>query len=153
MTVNHKLTTILSIIVVIASILLGLARPDLWALALGFAVFTITLISIAYNAGLRQGHEIRTIAEAVIPNVDMPEQKTEAEIRLEMFDESLAEVQLFAYELEQGLVPDGDTDTNPGYGPMDFDEWRLWKQREFERTGNLWHNHPNGLPPQLKDKT
>ncbi len=151
MTVKPKLTTVLSIMVVITSILLGLIRTDLWALALGFAIFTITLIFITYNAGLRQGYETRTIAHAEIPNGDMPKQKTEAEIRLEMFDEALAEMQLYAYELEQGLVPDGDTDTNQGYGPMDFNEWRLWKQREFERTGDLLHNHPNELKPQMKD--
>jgi hypothetical protein len=63
----------------------------------------------------------------------------------------LAEANLFAYELKHGLVPDGNSENNPGYGPMDFDEWREWKQREFERSGNLWHNHPGGLPPKEDD--
>jgi len=78
-------------------------------------------------------------------------EKTEAEAQLEAFETAMAEVELFAYELKQGLVPDGNSEDNPGYGPMDFDEWREWKEQEFERTGNLWHNHPGGLPPKEDD--
>jgi hypothetical protein len=70
-----------------------------------------------------------------------------AEARLEAFESALAEVELFAYELKHGLIPDGNSENNPGYGPMDFNDWQEWKRLEFERTGNLWHNHPDGLPP------
>jgi hypothetical protein len=58
-----------------------------------------------------------------------------------------AGAELFAYELANGLVPDGNSDSNPGLGPMDFEEWQEWKQREFDLTGNLWHKHPGGRPP------
>lgn len=44
-----------------------------------------------------------------------------------------------------------NSESNPGYGPMDFDEWREWKQRGFEQTGNAWFNHPDGLPPKADD--
>jgi hypothetical protein len=80
-----------------------------------------------------------------------PNDKTIAEARLEAFETALAEADLFAYELKEGLVPDGNSEDNPGYGPMDFNEWREWKKREFERTGTLWHNHPGGLPPKGHD--
>jgi hypothetical protein len=81
-------------------------------------------------------------------NVDREDEKTIAEGRLEAFQTGLAEAELFAYELKHGLVPDGNSEGNPGYGPMDFNEWREWKRREFDRTGNLWHNHSGGLPPK-----
>lgn len=58
-----------------------------------------------------------------------------------------AGAELFAYELANGLVPEGCSVNNPGLGPMDFEEWQEWKQREFDLTGNLWHNHPGGQPP------
>ena len=139
---------VLSIVVVALSILWVLIRPDLWAWALGFAVITITMLTLAHNAGVRQGRESAMSAEPVPQDKEEPDEKTIAEPRLQAFETALAEAELFAYELKQGLVPDGNSEDNPGYGPMDFNEWREWKQREFERTGNLWHNHPGGLPPK-----
>lgn len=139
---------VLSSIVVAISILWVFIRPDFWAWALGFAVITITMLTLAHNAGVRQGRESAMSAEPVPQDKEKPDEKTIADAKLEAFETGLAEAKLFAYELEQGLIPDGNSENNPGYGPMDFDEWRDWKQREFERTGNLWHNHPGGLPPQ-----
>lgn len=139
---------VLSIVVVSLSILWMLIRPDLWAWALGFAVITITMLTLAHNAGVRQGREGAISAEPVPQNKEKPDEKTMAEARLEAFETVLAEAELFAYELKQGLVPDGNSKDNPGYGPLDFNEWREWKKQEFERTGNLWHNHPGGLPPK-----
>jgi hypothetical protein len=143
--------TVLTIVVVAISILWALVRPDLWAWAFGFAVITITMLTLAHNAGVRQGRECAMSAEPLPQDKEKPEEKTIAEARLEAFETALAEAELFAYELKQGLVPDGNSEDNPGYGPMDFDEWREWKQREFERTENLWHNHPGGLPPKEDD--
>ena len=143
--------TVLTIVVVAISILWALVRPDLWAWAFGFAVITITMLTLAHNAGVRQGRECAMSAEPLPQDKEKPEEKTIAEARLEAFETALAEAELFAYELKQGLVPDGNSEHNPGYGPMDFDEWREWKQREYERTGNLWHNHPGGLRPKSYD--
>lgn len=143
--------SVLSIIVVALSILWVFVRPDLWAWALGFAVITITILALAHNAGVRQGRESAMSAQPVPEDKEKPDEKTIAETRLEAFETALAEANLFAYELKHGLVPDENFENNPGYGPMDFDEWREWKQREFERTGNLWHNHPGGLPPKEDD--
>ncbi len=141
-------TTVQSIVVVALSILWVLIRPDLWVWALGIAVITITMLKVAHKAGVRQGLENAMNTQPVPQDKEKPEEKSIEEARLEAFESVLAEADLFAYELEQGLVPDGNSVHNPGYGPMDFDEWREWKQREFERTGNIWHNHPGGLPPQ-----
>ena len=143
--------TVLSIVVVALSILWVLVRPDLWAWALGFAVITTTILTLAHNAGVRQGRESLMSAEPFPQDKEKPEEKSIEEAQLEAFETVLAEADLFAYELEQGLVPDGNSEHNPGYGPMDFDEWREWKQREFERTGNIWHNYPGGLPPKEDD--
>ena len=143
--------TVLTIVVVAISILWALVRPDLWAWAFGFAVITITMLTLAHNAGVRQGRECAMSAEPLPQDKEKPEEKTIAEARLEAFETALAEAELFAYELKQSLVPDGNSEDNPGYGPMDFDEWRKWKEQEFERTGNLWHNHPGGLPPKEDD--
>jgi hypothetical protein len=142
----------LSITVIIFSILWAFFRPDLWALALGFAVFTIILLSIAYDAGVRQRRKKEVTAKEEPQCVEKSEGKTEAEIRFKLFQDTLAEAELFKYELAHGLVPDGYTDENPGYGPMDFNEWRQWKHQKFEQTGNLWHNHPDGLRPNSKDE-
>ena len=139
---------VLSIVVVALSTFWVLIRPDLWAWALGFAVITITMLTLAHNAGVRQGYESAMSANSVPQDKEKPDEKTIAETRLEAFETVLAEANLFAYELKQGLVPDGNSEDNPGYGPMDFNEWREWTQREFDRTGNLWHNHPGGLPPK-----
>ncbi len=141
---------ILSIVVVAFSILWMIVRHDLWAWALVFAVVTITILTQAHIAGVRQGRESAKSAEPVPQDQDKekPVEKTIAGTRLEAFETTLAEANLFAYELQQGLIPDGNSENNPGYGPMDFNEWREWKKREFERTGNLWHNHPGGLPPK-----
>ena len=143
--------SVLSIVVVALSILCVLVRPDLWAWGLGFAVITITMLTLAHNAGVRKGRESAMSAVPVPQGKEKPDEKTIAEARLEAFETGLAEANLFAYELKHGLVPDGNSENNPGYGPMDFDEWREWKQREFERTGNLWHNHLGGLPPKEDD--
>ena len=143
--------SVLSIVVVALSILWVLVRPDLWAWALGFSVITITMLTLAHNAGVRQGLESAMNAQPVPQDKEKPDESSIAEARLENFKTVLAEAELFAYELKQGLVPDGNSEHNPGYGPMDFDEWREWKQREYERTGNLWHNHPGGLPPKEAD--
>ena len=43
--------TVLSIVVFALSILWVLVRPDLWAWGLGFAVITITMLTLAHNAG------------------------------------------------------------------------------------------------------
>ena len=150
---NRTASTTLSIIVVVGSIFWGVLRPDMWAWALGFAVLVMTLLSIAFNAGVKQGHEQTIIAEAALQNAGNPEGKTEEEIRIERIKDVMAEAGLFAYELEHGLVPDAYTEDNPGFGPMDFEQWRVWKNQEFEQTGNLWHNHPGGLPPAPKDET
>lgn len=76
----------------------------------------------------------------------LPELKSQ----LEAYESILTESWLFAYEMCHGLVPEGNSERNPGYGPIDFDEWQVWKGKGFEMTGNLWFNHPGGLPPQLK---
>ncbi len=55
--------SVLSIVVVALSILWVLVRPDLWAWALGFAVIAITMLTLAHNAGVRQGHESAMSAE------------------------------------------------------------------------------------------
>lgn len=140
--------SVLTIAVVALSILWVLVRPDLWAWALGFSVITITILTLAHNAGVRQGLESAMNAQAVPQDKEQPDEISIAEARLKSFQGVLAAADLFAYELKQGLVPDGNSEHNPGYGPMDFDEWLEWKEREYERTGNPWHNHPGGLPPQ-----
>lgn len=48
---------------------------------------------------------------------------------LDAFDSVLTEVEQFEYELAHGLVPDGNSESNPGLGPMDFNEWRVWKKQ------------------------
>jgi hypothetical protein len=75
------------------------------------------------------------------------EKSVAANDKLAAVQSVIAGAELFAYELANGLVPDGCSDSNPGLGPMDFDEWQEWKQREFDLTGNLWHNQPSGRPP------
>lgn len=50
-------------------------------------------------------------------------------IPLDAFKSVLTEAEQFVYELARGLVPDGNSENNPGLGPMDFDEWREWKQK------------------------
>ena len=141
----------LLMVVVALSILWMFVRPDLWVWALGFAVITITMLVLAHNEGVRQGFESATSKQQVPEVKEAPDQKSEPEARLEAFEAVLAEANLFAYELKHGLVPDGDSESNPGYGPMDFDEWQKWKQQRFEQTGNLWFNHPDGLPPKEND--
>ena len=145
------IATVQLLVVVAILILWLLVRPDLWAWAMGFAVITITMLRLAHNVGVRQGFESAMSAQPVPQDKEKPDESSIAQARLEAFETVLAEANLFAYELEQGLVPDGNSEYNPGYGPMDFNEWREWKQREFERTGNLWHNHPDGLPPKEDD--
>jgi len=143
--------SVLSIVVVALSILWVLARPDLWAWALGFAVITLTMLRLAHNAGVKQGLESAMTPQRVPQDKEKPDEISMAEAQLEAFETGMAEAELFAYELKQGLVPDGNSEANPGYGPMDFNEWREWKQRQYERTGNLWHNHPGGLRPKSYD--
>ena len=143
--------SVLLIVVVALSILWVLVRPDLWVWALGFAAITITMLVLAHNEGVRQGLESAKSTQPVPEVKEEPEEKTEAEARLEAFEAVVAEANLFAYELNHGLIPDGNSESNPGYGPMDFDEWREWKQQGFEQTGNPWFNHPDGLPPKEND--
>lgn len=143
--------SVLLIVVVALSILWVLVRPDLWVWALVFAVITITMLVLAHNEGVRQGFESAKSTQPVPEDKVEPEEKSEAEARLEAFETAMVEVNLFAYELNHDLVPDGNSESNPGYGPMNFGEWREWKQRGFEQTGNLWFNHPDGLPPKESD--
>ena len=143
--------SVLLIVVVALSILWVLVRPGLWVWALGFAIITITMLVLAHNEGVRQGFESAKSTQAVPEDKEKPDEKTIAESRLEAFEAVLAEANLFAYELNHGLVPDGNSESNPRYGPMDFDEWREWKQRKFEQTGNPWFNYPDGLPPKADD--
>jgi hypothetical protein len=142
---------VLLIVVVALSILCVIIRPDLWVWALGFAVITITMLMLAHNEGVKQGFEIAKDTQPVSGCKKKPAEKTEAEAQLEAFEAGLAEANLFAYELKHDLIPDGNSARNPGYGPMDFDEWREWKQLRFEQTGNIWFNHPDGLPPKEND--
>ena len=143
--------SVLLIVVVALSILWVLVRPDLWVWALGFAVITTTMLVLAHNDGVRQGFEGAKRTQPVTEYNVEPEEQTEAEARLKTFEAVLAGANLFAYELKHGLVPDGNSESNPGYGPMDFDEWQEWKQQGFEQTGNAWFNHPDGLPPKEND--
>lgn len=143
--------SVVLIVVVALSILWVLVRPDLWVWALGFAVITTTMLVMAHNEGVKQGFEIAKSTQPVTEDNEEPEEKTEAEARLEAFEAVLAGANLFAYELKHGLVPDGTSESNPGYGPMDFDDWQEWKQKGFEQTGNPWFNHLDGLPPKEND--
>ena len=138
----------LLIVVVALSILWVLVRPDLWVWALAFAVITITMFVLAHNEGVSQGYESIKSTQPVLEDKDELEEKPEAQVRLEAFEAVLAGANLFAYELSHKLIPDGNSEHNPGYGPMDFNEWQEWKQRGFEQTGNLWFNHPDGLRPK-----
>ena len=87
----------LPIVVVALSILWVLIRPDLWAWALGFAVITITMLTLAHNAGMRQGRESAMSAEPIPQDKEKADEKTIAAARLEAFEKALAEVDLFAY--------------------------------------------------------
>ena len=49
--------SVLTIAVVALSILWVLVRPDLWGWVLCFTVITITILTLAHNAGVRQGLE------------------------------------------------------------------------------------------------
>lgn len=138
--------SVLTIAVVALSILWVLVRPDLWGWVLCFTVITITILTLAHNAGVRQGLESAMSVQPVPKDKVESDESSIAQKRLEAFEAVLAEADLFGYELKHGLVPDGNSEDNPGYGPMDFNEWR-----EYERTGNLWHNHPGGLPPREDD--
>lgn len=139
---------ILTIAVVVFSILWVFVRPDLWGWVLSYAISTILMLLKASRIGMDHGFDIGVNSQKKLQNRDLPDEASIAKARLEAFQNVAAEAELFAYELEHGLIPDGDSEHNRGYGPMDFDEWREWKQREFELTGNLWHNHPNGVPPK-----
>ena len=148
---SGRAAPVLLIFVVALSILWVLARPDLWVWALGFAAFTITMLVLAHNEGVRQGFASANSTQPATEDKAEPEVKAEAEARLEAFEAAMAEANLFAYELDHGLIPDGSSESNPGYGPINFDEWREWKQRRFEQTGNPWFNHPAGLSPKEND--
>lgn len=143
--------SVLFIVVAALSILWVLVRPDLWVWALGFAVITITMLRLAHSAGAKQGLESAMTSQRVPQDRERPDEISMAEARLKAFETVMMEANLFAYELNQGLIPNGNSESNPGYGPMDFDEWREWKQREVEQTGNLWFNHPDGLRPKEND--
>lgn len=135
--------------------LVCLALAAVAALLWGISLLPIPL-AIVVGAGIiayaiyRRGKSAKS-TQPVPEGKDEPEEKTEAQARLEAFQAVLAGANLFAYELNHGLIPDGNSESNPGYGPMDFDEWQEWKQRGFEQTGNLWFNHPDGLPPKESD--
>lgn len=94
-------------VVVALSVLWVLIRPDLWVWALGFAVITITMLTLAHNAGMRQGRESAMSGEPIPQDKEKADENTIVEARLDAFETSLAAVELFAYELKQGLVPDG----------------------------------------------
>lgn len=61
----------------------------------------------------------------------LPEESENAIASLNAFENVLDEADLFAHELANGLVPDGNSATNPGLGPMDFNEWREWKRQKL----------------------
>ena len=117
----------------------------IWQIIIGFVCFVCFVFLVKLLTANK------TTVENASVQPDPHDESSIAEARLEAFESALAEVELFAYELKHGLIPDGNSASNPGYGPMDFNEWQEWKQQEFERTGNLWHNHPDGLPPKAND--
>ncbi len=71
-------------------------------------------------------------------------------MQLEDFETILTESWLFAYEMRNWLVPEGDSESNPGHGPIDFNEWQVWKRMEFERASSIWTNHQDGPPAALR---
>jgi len=123
-------------------------QPDAWFWALSFGFGVSLLVIFVFNAGRREG-----IAYAdLIASINTDSKTTAGEVhtasaKLDEFQSAMAEVDLFSYELANNLVPDGYSENNPGLGPMNFNEWREWKQSEFERTGNIWSKHPDGKPP------
>jgi hypothetical protein len=143
----------LSISIVLLSILIILIRSDLWPWVLAISVTAVFMLRRQKNATGPDMQEGRASAinEAHILEDEKADDGSVATARLGALEAVLAKAELFAYELKHGLVPDGDSERNPGYGPMDFREWLEWKEREFERTGNIWHNYPNGLPPQIAE--
>ena len=52
--------------VIVFSILWVLARPDLWMMALSFAVIATVMLALAHSAGMKQGRE-KAMAENSIP--------------------------------------------------------------------------------------
>lgn len=140
--------SVLFLAVLAISIICVFLRPDLWVWALGFTIVTIILLVLAHDVGVTKGIESVKRTQAAQEDKRELEEKSKAEAQLESFEAVLAEADLFAYELNHGLIPDGNSESNPGYGPMDFNDWREWKHRMVEQTGNLWFNHPDGLPPR-----
>lgn len=75
----------------------------------------------------------------------------ELRAQLKAVENVVTESWLYAYEQRHNIVPEGNSERNPGHGPIDFVEWQNWKRECFERTGSLWVNHVDGLPPTLRD--
>jgi hypothetical protein len=127
-------------VIYLSTVALTYMNFGIWYAAVAFLV----CMGLAEITGTKQQSVASKIA--VQPHPHEGESSTAAG-QLEAIETLMKEYGLYAYELKNGLIPDGGTEQNPGYGPMDIDEWRKWKQSEYDRTGNLWHNHPNGLPP------
>jgi len=134
-------------IILALAVIWVVVRPDLWPWALGFVVVCTTMVKLAHKNGVKQGLEGAISMNSDSQGKQISDKNSPAEDQFEAFNSAVTVVDLFAYELKKGLVPEGDSEDNPGLGPMNFDEWREWKEREFERTGNIWHNHPGGSPP------
>ncbi len=123
-------------------------QPQSWLWALSFAIGISLLIKFVFNAGRSEGIAYaEAIASLNAKSNTSSDKELSANTTLKAFQNGMAEVDLFAYELANDLIPDGYSESNPGLGPMDFNEWLEWKKSEFDRTGNLWHNHPGGMPP------
>lgn len=146
-TSNRVYATALIAVVVVA-ILWAFYQPNAWLWALGFGVGVSLLVMVVFNAGRSEGiADAEILARIKTESEVVPYQVTAASNNLADFENALTEIDFFGYELANGLIPDGNSKSNLGLGPMDFDEWREWKRREFDRTGNLRHNHPDGRVP------
>ena len=123
-------------------------QPEAWFWILGFVFGVSLLIIFVFNAGRREGIAYAELIASINTNFKTSSEDVQAASdKLDAFQSAIDEVDLFGYELANNLVPDGNSESNPGLGPMNFNEWREWKKNEFERTGNLWSNHPEGKPP------
>ena len=120
-------------------------RTNWLAWTLGGTLAGVCVFALALGLGYKFGFVDGRKAAGFSANNN--QEVGEASSRLERFETALAEVELYAYEKSERLIPDGYT----GLGPMDYDEWQQWKRKGFERTGNLWFNYPGGLPPQPND--
>ena len=125
------------LIVIILAIFWCYLQPHNWLLALCFAIGGSLLVIFVFNAGRIEGIEYAEAMALIKAKSKLhSDEAVSAGAVLDAFQSVMAEADLFAYELANNLVPDGYSESNPGLGPMDFNEWREWKQREFDRTGN-----------------